>query len=220
MPAHEHQLTVNKTARYCTLGDPSGAKQVWFVLHGYGQLAPYFIRHFAPLDDGTRLIVAPEALSRFYIEQTSWKGAGQSRVGASWMTRESREADIADNVTYLDRLYQQVFSSMTRDGVRVVVLGFSQGVATACRWVALGSARADTLVLWAGPLPPDLGKDAAAPLTRMKVIRVLGDRDDLAVPEAVAAEHALAGRLGITAELVRFAGGHELDAATLKGLAV
>ena len=219
MPAHEHHLTVNKTARYCTLGDPSGAGQVWFVLHGYGQLAPYFIRHFAPLDDGTRLIVAPEALSRFYIEQTTWKGAGHSRVGASWMTREAREADIADNVAYLDRLYQQVFESARRDA-RVVVLGFSQGVATACRWLALGSARADTLVLWAGPLPPDLNQDAAARLARMKVIRVLGDNDDLAVPEAIAAENALAGRLGITAELVRFSGGHELDAATLQGLAV
>ena len=219
MPANEHQLTVGKTARYCTLGDPSGAREVWFVLHGYGQLAPYFIRHFAPLDDGTRLIVAPEALSRFYVEQTSWKGAGQSRVGASWMTREAREADIADNVTYLDSLYQQVFETVRRDA-RVVVLGFSQGVATACRWAALGKARADTLVMWAGPLPPDLGQNAAAPLTRMKVIRVLGDRDDLASPEAIAAEHALAGRLGITADLVRFAGGHELDAATLKGLAV
>ena len=220
MPAREHHISVNQTARYCTLGDPARASQVWFVLHGYGQLVPYFIRHFAPLDDGNRLIVAPEGLSRFYLERTSWQSAGQARVGATWMTREAREADIADNVAYLDRLYQQVFTSVTRESVRVVVLGFSQGVATACRWLALGSARAESLVLWAGPLPPDLGRDAAARLTATKIIRVVGDNDDMASAEAVTAENALAERLGIAATLVRFAGGHEIDAETLKGLAV
>ena len=219
MAAREHHLTISKTARYCTLGDPARASQVWFVLHGYGQLVPYFIRHFAPLDDGNRFIVAPEGLSRFYLERTSWQSAGQARVGATWMTREAREADIADNVAYLDRLYQQVFETARRDA-RVVVLGFSQGVATACRWLALGAARADTLVLWAGPLPPDLGRDAAARLTAMKIIRVVGDNDEMASAEAVTAENALAERLGIAATLVRFAGGHEIDAETLKGLAV
>ena len=54
----------------------TGVREVWFVLHGFGQLSPYFIRHFGVLADGTRLIVAPEALNRFYLERTSWKGAG------------------------------------------------------------------------------------------------------------------------------------------------
>ena len=46
----------------------------------------------APLDDGSRLIVAPEALSRFYLGEVSQRPASERRVGASWMTREDRPA--------------------------------------------------------------------------------------------------------------------------------
>ncbi|MFL5521990.1 MAG: hypothetical protein ACJ8B6_13695, partial [Gemmatimonadales bacterium] len=56
-----HALIVPRTARYYTLGPTHGfPRELWFVCHGYGQLAGRFLRQFAPLDDGTRLIVAPE----------------------------------------------------------------------------------------------------------------------------------------------------------------
>ena len=64
----EHHLPVTRTARFYTLGPPSGApKQLWIACHGYGQLAARFISHFAVIDDGSRVIAAPEALSRFYL---------------------------------------------------------------------------------------------------------------------------------------------------------
>ncbi len=69
----EHHISVTRTARYYTLGEISrGVAEVWFVCHGYGQLAERFIRHFAALDDGTRLVVAPEALGRFYLGEVTW----------------------------------------------------------------------------------------------------------------------------------------------------
>ena len=218
MPASEHHLAVTRTARYHTLGDQSAApREVWFVLHGHAQLSQFFIRHFAVLDDGTRLIVAPEGLNRFYLEGTGSHASAKSRVGATWMTREDRLADIADNVAYLDRLYQHVFASVDRANVRVVVLGFSQGVATACRWLCQGAARADLVVLWAGPMPVDLEASAAAPLRATRVVRVIGSADGLA--DALPLETSLVERLGIQAELIRFEGGHQLDAGVLKSLA-
>src|SRR5207245_4750618 len=64
----EHHLAVAKTARYYSLGEPGPAtRQLWYVCHGYGQLAGRFLRHFEPLDDGSRVIIAPEGLSRFYL---------------------------------------------------------------------------------------------------------------------------------------------------------
>ena len=54
---HAHHLRVQRTARYYTLGGGSGApRTVWFVLHGYGQLAGEFIRYFSDLatDDYAR----------------------------------------------------------------------------------------------------------------------------------------------------------------------
>src|SRR5512140_2894757 len=95
--AIEHAIAVPRTARYYTLGPTHGfPRELWFVCHGYGQLGARFVEQFASLDDGTRLIVAPEALSRFYLDSIPERRNQQSpRVGASWMTREDRLAEIA-----------------------------------------------------------------------------------------------------------------------------
>jgi predicted esterase len=215
----EHHLPVSRTARYCTLGDGGPAvREMWFVVHGYGQLATYFIRHFAVLADPSRLIVAPEALSRFYLDQPASFAASGARVGASWMTREDRLAEIDDHVRFLDTLYERMLADVRAD-VRVTVLGFSQGVATATRWLCRGRSRADALVLWAGPFPPDLDRASAAPLGRVRVTRVVGDADPMAAPDAVAADEERLRVAGIQAPLIRFAGGHQIDRDTLRSLA-
>ncbi|MEZ4903841.1 MAG: hypothetical protein R2822_19865 [Spirosomataceae bacterium] len=57
----QHHLTIQRTARYFTLGAlDTSTQQVWFVLHGYGQLAEFFIKKFDVLDDGKTYIIAPE----------------------------------------------------------------------------------------------------------------------------------------------------------------
>ncbi|MBC7923946.1 MAG: phospholipase, partial [Ferruginibacter sp.] len=122
-----HQLTVRRTARYATLGQLNAdTRQVWFVLHGYGQLAEYFIRRFDVLDDGHTYVVAPEALSRFYLQGM---GEGSGRVGATWMTREDRLNEIDDYLHYLRTLHQTLVGEGGR--WRTGLLGFSQGTATA-----------------------------------------------------------------------------------------
>ncbi|WP_261990367.1 hypothetical protein [Hymenobacter sp. BT188] len=67
--AQEHRLTVARTARYYQLGElTERTRHIWFVCHGYGQLAAYFIRHFAVLTEANdTVIIAPEGLSRFYL---------------------------------------------------------------------------------------------------------------------------------------------------------
>src|SRR5712692_3984827 len=118
----EHRLAIARTARYYTLGALGPAtRQVWFVCHGYGQLAGRFLRHFAPLDDGSRVIVAPEGLSRFYLTER----AAERRVGASWMTREDRLAEIDDYVHYLDAVQTAVAASGHPAPAAVHALGFS-----------------------------------------------------------------------------------------------
>ena len=107
----ERHITVRRTARYFTLGPADGSpRQVWFVLHGYGQLASQFVRVFEPLDDGTRLIVAPEALNRFYLVGVDTMPAADRPVGATWMTREDRDNEIEDYIAYLDDLAATVLA--------------------------------------------------------------------------------------------------------------
>src|SRR6266704_6639708 len=93
----EHHVSVTRTARYFTLGSSRGVAEVWFACHGYGQLAGRFLEKLRVLDDGTRYLVAPEGLSRFYLSES----ATARRVGASWMTREDRLVEIEDYVRYL-----------------------------------------------------------------------------------------------------------------------
>ncbi|GHB53704.1 alpha/beta hydrolase [Persicitalea jodogahamensis] len=145
MKAADHSIAITRTARYFTLGEMyERTRQVWFVLHGYGQLAEYFVRKFEKIQDPETLIVAPEALSRFYLDHNS------GRVGASWMTREDRLHEIEDYVAYLESIQQEIFKYYRSDNVQITVLGFSQGTATACRWVNQSKMRCDRLILWGG----------------------------------------------------------------------
>ncbi|MGD8276684.1 MAG: phospholipase, partial [Gemmatimonadota bacterium] len=177
---NERHIRVTRTARYCTLGDAGPAtRQVWLVCHGYGQLAARFLRRFSVLDDGHRYMVAPEALNRFYIRPDPGPHGPGAPVGATWMTREDRLREIEDYVGYLDALTGEIFSLVDRAAVEFIALGFSQGVATICRWAERAPIAPDRIVLWAGSLPdeltasPRLFGDAGLTL-------VLGDRDPYA----------------------------------------
>lgn len=215
----EHHLPVTRSARYFTRGAVASAREVWLACHGYGQLAQYFLRRFDAVDDGTRLIVAPEALSRFYLENPGGSHAN-ARVGATWMTREDRLREIDDYVAYLDAVCREVMAAGVPAGARVVALGFSQGVATACRWAVLGQARVDELVLWAGLVPPDLDLDrAAARLRNTRVRLVAGTADPSLPPGALDAEQARLLERGIPGTVLTFPGGHELDGDALRRVA-
>ena len=215
-------LVVPRTARYAAFGPaPAAAGEWWIALHGYGQLAAEFLAGCGALDDGRRLVVAPEALSRFYdTSATSPTSAHTAaRVGATWMTREDREHEIADYVGYLDRLL-----ALLGEGVghvpSVHILAFSQATATAVRWVTRGSVRPVRLVLWGGVVPPEADLAAPdSPLRRTRVQLVVGTRDVWATPERVGAERARLDAADFPYEAISFVGGHRLDDATLATIA-
>ncbi|MES2589244.1 MAG: alpha/beta hydrolase [Bacteroidota bacterium] len=143
----ENFIQISKKARYWTLGNPNSNK-ILYVLHGYGQLAEYFIKNFETLADLGYFIVAPEGTQRFYLNGTS------GRVGASWMTKELREIDIEENLAYLDLLHKEI--SKNKNYNSVSLLGFSQGGATAARWKAKTEIKFSKFVLWACVFPDDV----------------------------------------------------------------
>ena len=217
----EHHLTVKRTARYCTLGDVSApASDLWIVCHGFAQLARAFIEEFRTIARPGRLIVAPEALNRFYLNRDGGRAGASASVGATWMTREDRLAEIDDYVRYLDDLHRELVGRIGRD-VRVMALGFSQGTATVARWLAHGSARIDRLVLWAGLLPPEI--EPAGPardrLAASDLHLVRGTRDDLLNAAQVAEQAERLTRAGVRFRMLEFDGGHRLDRAVLDQLA-
>jgi predicted esterase len=216
MSAREQRLTVQKTARYYQLGEPGPAtREVWICCHGYGQLAGRFIRDFEPSATPSRVIVAPEGLHRFYLDPAD-RPAADRRVGATWMTREDRETDIADYVRYLDVLSARLLNDAPTHA-RLVGFGFSQGTATIARWAATTHRPLTRIILWGSGLPPDLDWSlAAARLQRLQVTLAVGDADAFVSAQQLVEQEALLRGHGIPFHTARFAGGHHLDADTLK----
>ncbi len=205
MPTATH-LTVQRTARYFKIGK-AGAPDVWLVLHGYGQLAEEFLEAFEPISSD-RLIIAPEGLSKFYSRDGS-------RVGASWMTREDREVEIADYTEYLNA----VVADAGYKSSDVTVLGFSQGGHTACRWVAAQSAVAGLDSVGIG-LPTDLNVDGFTEALAGTGVRLVAGREDRFVSEAdLKRGLELLHELQLDATMVRFDGGHEIQPEVLRHIA-
>jgi predicted esterase len=206
------RFNTEKNARVYHLGDPASATEVWYVLLGFGQLAGSFISAFEPARRPGRVIVAPEALNHFYVDHRARK------VGASWMTSEDRDAQIADYVRYLDAVAEQIQSGARIS--RTEVHGFSQGSATAARWVAMGKVRPARLVIWGGELPPDpaveIWKDR---LNAVDLTIVMGDRDEYYNRDRVDLAAERLDAAGVRHTSHRFSGGHVVSPEVLALLA-
>ena len=170
----EYKLTAEKTARYFTLGKlDDTTKSIWIVIHGYGQLAKYFLNKFKCLNNGSMFVAAPEALSKFYLKGFS------GRVGATWMTKEARETEIADNIKYLQSFYDEITKGKELGNCQINVLGFSQGTKTASRWILNSNIKIDNLILWGGSLPPDTDFEFHKErLASFKLHLVIGNEDE------------------------------------------
>ena len=91
MEIKTHHIVTPKTARYSAYGNLSSkTKYFWFVLHGSNMLSEQMLYKFKEFDPETHFVIAPEGLSRFYVN-----GFG-GEVVASWMTKRDRLEEIHD----------------------------------------------------------------------------------------------------------------------------
>jgi predicted esterase len=215
----ELKTEFNFKGRYFKLGEiNSQTKAVWFVLHGYGQLAQYFLPKFKSLEQHNICVLAPEGLSHYYLEDASTRSkTGGTRVGASWMTRENRLADIENYITYLDSVFSREIGG--RKNIPVTILGFSQGAATASRWALSQSIYFNRLILWAGILPSDIDFDKGKELLKNKEFKaVFGKNDPFLNENRFGEMKSLSEKLGITTDPIVFDGVHEIHEPTLLSL--
>lgn len=201
----EHFIQIQKSARYFSEGNSSSGKLL-IVLHGYGQLAKYFIRKFSSVYDHWH-VVAPEGLHRFY------SNGNAGRVGASWMTKEAREKDIEDNMEWLQTLIHQLTAEQTYE--EIVLLGFSQGAATAARYFYSSQTKINRLIVWASVFPPDIDKTHffLKENRTSKNVFVLGTKDEFFNENQQ--EEAVSFFRELNFEVVTFPGNHDIDEKTL-----
>jgi len=213
MAITEHHIETTRTARYYSLGSFEGVKELWFVLHGYAQRAEDFIKNFLPIAHEGVLVIAPEALSRFY----SRGFAGE--VAASWMTREDRQHEIEDYVRYLDNLYTEVTMKLKLPPQKIIALGFSQGCPTVLRWQANGNSPANEIVIFSGDVPRDLAfaKFKANTANSQKWF-IYSETDEFITPSIFKESQELFMANAIPFETIHFGAGHKIAEAALKEL--
>ncbi|MGB0429023.1 MAG: alpha/beta hydrolase [Bacteroidia bacterium] len=211
---HLQHFKTTKTARvYTNTNDYESIEFVWVALHGYGQLASYFSKKFEGLDSKKHLVIVPEAQSRFYLNGV---GILDKKIGATWMTKEDRETDIADYVQYLNNL-KLSFEQKLNKNIKWIVFGFSQGAATACRWIQNGIINPDHLVLYAGIFPPDLDITAFENKKFMSW-QLRGDKDEFWNKRSQAENDAIVSKLNIKPNWIPFKGKHKVYAEVLQAL--
>jgi len=220
-PLRVGTLATTRTARYAMAGTAAATAQRWWMgLHGYGQTAASFLKPVVPVVPADTLCVAAEGLNRFYREMPRPDGSHLQRVGATWMTRENREDDIADTVGWLSRLHAHLLSELPHGAATPFgMLAFSQGVATALRWIAHARRSPGLLVLWAGGLPHDVDADVLRDVLRhTRLVVVTGTRDPFVSETRVAEMQQTLGDWQVSAEWKTFDGEHHLDAPLLGAL--
>lgn len=208
----EQFVDFNFRANYFSSGPiTKETKEVWFVLHGYGQLAKYFINKFNDISSSERVIIAPGGLSRFYLRGFN------GRVGSTWMTKEDRLLDIDNYVNYLQAVYAHVSNDFPQShNIKITFLGFSQGGATVTRWIQRFEDDFERLILWAGSFPHDMDiAKVGDKLKGKKVQMIRGTEDQFVNDKAKEEQQRFIDALSIEVEHITFKGEHDIDNDTL-----
>jgi predicted esterase len=202
----------HKAVYYQSGSISSSTKEIWFVLHGYGQLPQYFIRKFKQISNEERIVIAPGGLSRFYLEGFS------GRVGSTWMTKEERLLDIENYINYLNSVATEVLKSVPND-VRITLLGFSQGSATVCRWIEKLDFPFEKLILHSGAFPPDIDFSGLGnKLKNKRVYMLRGTYDEFINEERTKEQQALINKLNVKVNQIEFEGKHDIHVDSLMNI--
>ena len=198
----DHSFSHSKTYRFFTQGDKKKSKRLLIALHGYGQLAKFFLKKFNACPE-SYFIVTPEGPHRFY------RNGYSGRVGASWMTKEAREDDIEDNINWLNALLHKLEDETSFE--EIILLGFSQGGATAARWFYNQPNRFDKLILWSSVFPPDIDKSMLTKTHNNSY--VVGTTDEFINDNKRIEEVSFYEKIGFSIHI--YDGNHDIDAPTL-----
>ncbi|WP_186757701.1 alpha/beta hydrolase [Echinicola salinicaeni] len=205
------EVSFQSKASFLTSHTPTGEEnEVWIVLHGYGQLAPFFLRKFESIFDKDRLIIAPEAMNYNYLKGFT------GRVGANWMTKHQRELAIENNNQFLNAVLEQILGNFKKLPT-INILGFSQGSATATRWAAQSNRKINKLILWGGGIAHDIDlSQVHNALHNTPIILIWGDNDPFLTEERLLEQETIMKRLNLKKEKISYKGGHDIYAAVLK----
>ena len=213
MATEEKKVSYTTTNSYSTRNKlTSATKNVWFCCHGLGFLSRYFIQYFNGLDTDENYIIAPQAPSKYY-QKSDFK-----HVGASWLTREETQQETENVLNYLDAVFA---SEEIPEDKRVILLGYSQGVSVAMRWLASRKLNVDTLVIHSGGIPKELSPQDFEFLTTTQVELWYGTEDEYLTEKRIYEETRRAKEMfGEALKIVPFEGKHIVNRELINELGI
>jgi predicted esterase len=176
------------------------AAPVLFGFHGYAEGAEAQLERMRAIPGATRWrLVAIQGLHRFYQRR-------DNQVVASWMTRQDRELAIADNLAYIAGVMREVAAEWP-GAPRLVLAGFSQGVAMTFRAATAALHPVDGVIAVGGDVPPELDAVVLARVRSALVCR--GARDDWYTADKFDNDVRRLREAGAAVRPLAFDGGHE-----------
>jgi predicted esterase len=208
----EKELTYKTINTYSTLNQlTSNTQYIWFVCHGMGYLSRFFLKYFEGLNTQEHYIIAPQAPSKYYL------GSQFKHVGASWLTRENTSRETENIISYFDAIFK---AEGITEKHKLVVMGYSQGVSVAMRYMAKRQLQAEILIIHSGGIPKELTK-SDFDYFQGKVKLIYGTNDEYLNETRIQTEQQIALSLfGSHLEIIPFEGKHEVNVKILNQLAV
>ncbi|WP_338733970.1 alpha/beta hydrolase [Mangrovimonas cancribranchiae] len=210
MNSLEKEISYTTTNTYGTLNTlTEQTKNIWFVCHGMGYLSRYFLRYFDSLNAEENYIIAPQAQSKYYLAPK------MRHVGASWLTKENTKKETENVMRYFDAVLK---SENIPTDKNFIILGYSQGVSVAMRYMAKRQIQCSQLILHSGGIPKELTSNDFSYLNQKTQVKlVYGTQDEYLNSDRISAETTKAKNLfGSRLSLHPFDGKHEVNSNLIK----
>ncbi|MBE9489566.1 MAG: esterase [Bacteroidetes bacterium] len=204
MSLTQKEISYTTTNSYSTLNTLTHkTKNVWFVCHGMNYLSRYFLKYFDELDAEENYIIAPQAQSKFYLAPKF------KHVGASWLTKENTLRETENVMRYFDEIFKA--ENITKN-VNLIILGYSQGVSVAMRYISKREIQCSQLILLSGGIPKELIRNDFLYLKNTTIVSlVYGTHDEYLNEERM---HYEKGRINElfdnNVNIIQFDGKHEI----------
>ena len=210
MNSIEKEISFRNTNSYSTLNTLSPTtKNIWFVCHGMGYLSRFFLNYFKDLDPSENYIIAPQAQSKYYLSPNF------KHVGSSWLTKENTIKETENVMRYFDSIFEN--EHIPKD-VNLIVVGYSQGVSVALRYVASRKLNCAQLIVMSGGIPKELIPENFKFLNT-KVILIYGTKDEYLNSERIEYERKRVVELfGKRVQIIPFDGNHTVNKELLISL--
>lgn len=212
MNSTEKEISYQTTNSYSTLNTLTDqTKNIWFVCHGMGYLSRYFLKYFNELNIDENYIIAPQAQSKYYTPPKF------KYVGSSWLTKENTLKETENVMRYYDAIFEA--EGLNNTDKNIIILGYSQGVSVAMRYIAKRQLQPSQLAILSGGIPKELTASDFKYLKSTKISLVYGTNDEYLTEDRITIETQRVHELfDSNINIIPFDGVHEVKKEIINSL--